>query len=275
MNRNSKRRTFILWVGLLVVLIWSLFPIIMTILTSFKKPNIAFKIPPVWIFRPVLDNYINVFLRTEFPKYFLNSIIIASSTTLLSLSLGSLAAYSFARFDFYGKNTILFAFLVTRMIPPIVLAIPLFLIGRTLHLNDTRFLLICAHTALNIPFVIWMMHDFIRMIPYEIEEAAMIDGCRRIKALFYVVLPLTGPGLVATSIFCVLLSWNDFIFALMLTGRHAKPLSVAITMFTTTEGIEWGNISAAASTIMLPVLIFAIVVRNHMVRGLTMGTLKE
>lgn len=269
-----RKNTIMLWVGLLVVLIWSLFPIIITISTSLKMKNIAFQIPPVWIFRPVLDNYKFVFSETEFPRYFSNSLIITSITTLISVFFGSLAAYAFARFNFFGKNTFLFALLATRMFPPITLAIPLFLMGKSLNLIDTKTLLIVAHTALNLPFVVWMMYDFFRMIPSELDEAAMVDGCRRIEAFFRVILPLTGPGLVATSIFCVILSWNDFLFALMLTGRQAKTLPVAITMFTTIEGIEWGNISAAASIIMLPVLIFAIVIRNFMVRGMTLGTLK-
>jgi multiple sugar transport system permease protein len=151
----------------------------------------------------------------------------------------------------------------------------MFLLGRYLNLVDTRTLLICAHTALNLPFVIWMMHEFFRMIPKELDEAAMVDGCTRVQGFFRVILPLTGPGLVATAIFCVLLSWNDFIFSLMLTGSRAKTLSVAITMFTTIEGVEWGNICAAASITMIPVLVFSIVTRNYLVRGMTLGAVKN
>jgi multiple sugar transport system permease protein len=272
---KTFRNNLFLWLAIIVVLIWSLFPIFITIFTSLKMRDIAFKIPPLWIFRPVFSNYKSVLTQTAFGKYFVNSMIVTSSTTIISITLGCIAAYSFARFKFFGKNFLLLAFLCTRMFPPIILAIPMFLLGRYLNLVDTRTLLICAHTALNLPFVIWMMHEFFRMIPKELDEAAMVDGCTRVQGFFRVILPLTGPGLVATAIFCVLLSWNDFLFALMLTGARAKTLSVAITMFTTIEGVEWGNICAAASITMIPVLVFSIVIRNYLVRGMTLGAVKN
>lgn len=272
-NKNIISIVF-LWVALLIVLTWSLFPIIMTYTTSFKMRNIAFKIPPVWIFKPVLDNYKNVFARTEFSKNFLNSVTVTAVSTLISITLGSLAAYSFARFNFVGRTTFLLFLLATRMLPPIALSIPIFLLGRMLNLIDTKIILIVAYTALNLPFAIWFMYGFFKIIPTEIDDAAMIDGCGRLKAFFRIILPLTSPGLVAASIFCILLSWKDFLLAFMLTGSKTKTLSVAIAGFSGSEGIEWGNLCAAASIIIFPVLIFSIIVRKYMVRGMTMGALQ-
>jgi multiple sugar transport system permease protein len=281
------------WFCLGFWLLFAIFPVAWSYLNSFKPPEQIFDLPPRLIFTPTLHNYAVVFglqvgseaegisqtqeatgVVSELPRYFLNSLIVSIGTMVLSLALGCLAAYSLARFRFSAKRYMLMGILLVRMVPAVVLVIPIYTLWRGFGLLDTHAGLILAYLSFNLPFVIWMMRGFFVDIPVEIEEAALIDGCSRLSALVRVILPLAAPGIAATSIFALLLGWNEFLFAVLLTSDRAKTLTPAILNYVTDRAVLWGNLYAAASIVLLPVLIFSLAVQKHLARGLTGGAVK-
>ncbi len=257
-----------------VAVVLSLFPILWLFQMSIKDPNQTFAIPPVWFFEPTLKNYQDVFVYGPFPRYFLNSMIIAGVSTGASLFIALFAAYAFARFRFRGASLTQLLVLIPQMLPPITIIVPLFILFKTFDLIDTHLSLIIAYMTFNIPISVWMLSGFFRDIPQELEEAAMIDGCTRLGSLWRVVLPLAAPGIAATAILCFMYSWNEFLYAVILTGRSAKTVPVAITGFITNKAILWGRIAAAGSVVLVPVLIFALSVQRYLVRGLSKGAIK-
>jgi len=257
-----------------VVLIFFGFPILWTVLTAIKPVDIIPKIPPVWIFEPTLDHFRTLFLEKEVLRSFTNSLVVATSSTLLALLVGVPAAYAFARFEFRGKESLAFYFLSSRMTPPIAMIVPFFLISRDLGLLDTRLVLILAYTAFNFAFVVWLLRGFFAEIPNEIDEAALVDGCSRFGAFLRVVLPLAVPGIASAGIICFIFSWNEFLFALVLTSMNAKTLPVAAAGFVTDRLVLWGNLCAMAVVIFVPVMIFAVLTRKQLIRGMTLGAVK-
>jgi len=207
--------------------------------------------------------------------YIKNSTIVVSLTTLISLALGTLAAYGLARFQFPRREDIAFWILSLRMLPPMAVVIPFFLLGRFIGLLDTHILLIIVDLSFNIPFTVWMMRGFIEEIPQEVEEAAWIDGCSRIQGLFRVVFPLILPGIAATAIFCVIQSWNEFALAFFLTSFNARTVPTTVTFFLSVLGVIWGEMAAVGVVATAPVLLFALLVQKYLVRGLTLGALKS
>jgi multiple sugar transport system permease protein len=281
------------WVCLSLWMLFAVFPVVWSYLNSFKPPEQIFDLPPKLVFTPTLHNYAVIFglevgteaegvtqtqqatgAVSQLPRYFLNSLIVSTGTTVLSLAVGCLAAYSLARFRFRAKRYMLLSILFVRMVPAVVLVIPIYTLWRSLGLLDTQQGLILAYLSFNLPFVIWMMRGFFVDIPVEIEEAALIDGCSRLSALVRVILPLAAPGIAATSIFALLLGWNEFLFAVLLTADRAKTLTPAILNYVTDRAILWGNLYAAASIVLLPVLLFSLAVQKHLARGLTGGAVK-
>lgn len=256
------------------VLVFFGFPILWTVLTAIKPVDLIPKIPPVWIFEPTLDHFRTLFLEKEVMRSFTNSLVVATSSTLLALLVGVPAAYAFARFEFRGKESLAFYFLSSRMTPPIAMIVPFFLISRDLGLLDTRLVLILAYTAFNFAFVVWLLRGFFAEIPYEIDEAALVDGCSRFGAFLRVVLPLAVPGIASAGIICFIFSWNEFLFALVLTSMNAKTLPVAAAGFVTDRLVLWGNLCAMAVVIFVPVMIFAILTRKQLIRGMTLGAVK-
>lgn len=255
--------------------VWSIFPLAWMILTSLKTNLQLSSIPPVWLFTPTLENYSYVLENTPFFRAFMNSLIICLSATGLSLLIGSFAAYSFSRLRFRGSKIAAFGIIVMRMLPPIVMVIPLFLIARATGLYDQHITLILVYAALSVSFVVWMLKAFFDEIPAVLEESAMIDGCTRLKAFLKITFPLAGPGIAATSIFSFILSWNDYLFASLLTGVNAKTVPVTLSEVVGGEiGINWGQMAAEGTIFVIPVLIFAWVIQRHLVRGLTMGAVK-
>ena len=205
-----------------------LFPIYWIIVSSVKTRIDTLALPPVWLFPPTFEAYRRVFIDEHYSRYFVNTAVIAAATTLISLAVGSMAAYVLDRFRIRFSNLIAYALLGTRMIFPIVYAIPLFLVFRDLNLLDTHLGLIIAYTTFSLPYAVWIMAGFFAAVPREIDEAAMVDGCSRFGAFCRVILPLTAPGLAAATIYILLLSWNEFMFALVLAGGGAaKTLPVA------------------------------------------------
>lgn len=259
----------------LVILVWTLLPLAWIVLSSFKTVEAQFHQPPLWFgFKISLANYQNFFSNSTFVKSFINSIIVTSGSVILSLLLGTPTAYALARFQFRQKSKILIFVLLSRMTPQIVLVVPFFFIARKLGISDTYLVLIGVGSFLAIPFVIWMMRGFFAEIPVELEEAAMVDGCTRVNTIVRILLPLVAPGFAATTILCSLLVWNEFLFALILSGSNTRTLPVLVSMFVSEKCIDWGTMSAAGVITVLPLIVFGLLVQRHLVRGLTMGSIK-
>jgi len=275
--RNRKRTALKTLVFLIVIgaLLWTLIPLAWIFLSSIKYEADQFSVPPRWFpGRLTLQNYAKFFGNVEFVRSFLNSIMVTLLSTLIALGLGVPAAYSLARFNWKHSNSIAFVILLARMTPPIVMVLPFFMIARYTNLSNTVIPIVIALSFFSVPFAVWMMRGFFQEIPVSIEEAALIDGCTRFQALRKIILPLVLPGISATSILCALISWNEFLFSLVLTGKDTRTLPVLVNMFVSERNIEWGVMSAAAIVIVLPMVIFGMIVQNDLVRGLTMGSNK-
>jgi len=282
------------WVALAAAFLFFLFPTFWMLETSFKTVNEANSQTPALVgFHPTLANYHNVFFLTQenvsgeggtttittgFLHYFINSILIGSISTLVALVLGMLAAYGFSRFRVAGKNDLLFFILSQRMLPPIAVLIPIFLMYRTLHLVDTYFGMILLYTTFNLPFAVWMIKGFVDEIPHEYEDAAMVDGYTRFQSFYKVIVPQSVSALAATAVFSLITVWNEFIFALVLTepgGVRTVPPSIAAAAGGGQGNIDWGLVAAAAMVFVLPVVIFTFLVRNHLLRGVTFGAVRR
>jgi multiple sugar transport system permease protein len=274
----SRRRSSIAaWLVLGVALLVALFPFWWMLITSFKRPVDIFAGVSLVPQHPTFDNYSRLFNQYHFGSFLQNSIIVVTIAVAVSLVLGTLAAYALARFRLrLGLNEqALVATLLVRMLPPILLVIPLYIVLSKWQLLNTRLGLIIIYTGLNTSFVIWMMQSFLEEIPRDIEEAAMVDGDSRLTALRRVVLPLAAPGLAATAIFSVIATYNDFLIALTLTSTpDAQTVPVGVSTLIGKIQIEWGPMAAAGVVGALPIVIFAIVVQRHFVRGLTLGAVK-
>ncbi len=268
-------RAIPVWIIVLACLAVALFPIYWMVSASLKPGLLTFARPPVWWWRPTLENYAALAGKESFGRYMMNTVIVASATTVLALAFGSLAAYGITRFQFPGSNAIPLFFLVMRMVPRIVIVLPYYVIMRELGLLDSLTGLVLSYTGFALPFALWMMIGFFQDIPVALEEAAMMDGCSRLGVLLRVTLPLATPGLAATAIFAFLLGWNEFLFSLILTSSESsRTLPVVVSGFVTDRGIMWGEMSAAGTLIALPVIAFALIVQKYIVRGLTLGAVK-
>lgn len=264
---------FIYVLTFLAVLL-SIAPIVYIVITSFKEPELTFAIPPVWNFTPTLKNYEEVLSSTDFSKYFMNSVVVALVTTGIALTLGTLAAYGFSRFRFRGHFWLKMSSLIPQMLPPIAIIVPLYVLFSKLDWIDTRQALVISYLTFTIPLSTWMMISFFDDVPVELEEAAMIDGSSRFGALLRVSLPLAIPGMAATAILAFLYCWNEFLYAVILTGRDARTLPVTITSFMTNKSVLWGRIAASGSLVLIPVLIFALLAQRYLIRGLAKGAVK-
>ena len=269
-----KKTLLIVLVILIAVLV--LLPFLWTFATSLKPLNEVNKYPPEWISPNVtLQPYSDMFFYLPFSTYTLNSLIVAFSSMSLTLFVGSLAAFAFSRFQFRGKNIILLVFLLSQMLPGASVIIPLFQLLQKVGLYDTHLGLILVHTALLLPFVIWLLYGFFLGIPREVEDAALIDGCSRMQALRRVILPLALPGIGATALFAFLGSWNEFFFALLLTSSDStKTIPVGIGLFVGEYLDVWNQMAAAAVLFSIPPLILFMLTRKTFVKGLIAGASK-
>lgn len=263
----------------ILALAFFLFPIVWVVGMSIKLPGEYLRNPPVWIpEEPSLLHFRNVF-ASRGAAALRNSVIIATTAMLMSVGIGSLAAYSLVRFNTGGRN---FAFwlLSQRMMPPVVLVVPFFLVLRELGQIDPRIgidshaALIALYTMFNLPFVIWMMRSYFESVPAEIEESGQVDGSTRLGAFFRLTLPLAIPGLIATATFAFIFSWTEFLFAVIFTRTNAVTLPVAIAGFTGAQGSNWGQASALAVVATAPVFVLGLLVQKHFVRGLTLGAVR-
>jgi len=278
MRRLSRVQTAMTIGVLLMVLSVFMFPVVWMFLTSFKTQNEYFSYPPVFIPKDFsLRNYYNAM---AFPpdgrgglQGLRDSLIIALSATVASVVMGSLAAYSLSRFKTGGEN-FSFWILSTRMMPPIAAALPLFLIFKQLKLLDTHLALIIANTIFNLPFVVWLLKGFFDDLPEEMEEAALLEGCSPWGAFWRIALPLVAPGLVAVSLFSFIFAWNEFMFALLLTRREVRTLTIIVPSLVGGHEILWGEIAAIGTIAILPGALLSLLLQRYLVRGLSMGAVK-
>ncbi len=247
-----------------------LFPFYWMIATSLKTQVDAFAIPPKWTFEVTFESYVKVLTETTFLKEARNSLVAALLNVVATIALALPASYSMSRYKTGGKD-LLFWFLSIRMIPPIVGAIPLFVLAAKFRLIDTVAILPILYIIINMPFAVWMLKSFIDEVPKEIEESAQLDGCSPLGVVWRIVLPVIRPGLFATGVFCFILAWNEFLLANIFTRREAVTLPVAISRFITEKQILWGYITAAATLATLTPIALLVLFRRNLVRGLTAG----
>lgn len=253
-----------------------LFPLLWIVSVSLKGDAEQFATPPTLVpLEPVLSNYVRLLNDTNFPRYIGNSLFVATATVVLSLMVGCPAAYAMARFKTLARPGVTSLVLLTYMFPPILLGIPLFVIFSRVGLADSYLGLILAHTTFALPFVMWVMRDFFLAVPVEVEEAALVDGCGRLRLLWVIVLPIARPGVVAAGIFTFILSWNDYLYALiLLKSESRKTISIGISLFVDSSTIEPGLMMAGSVLITVPVLIGFIFVQRFLVQGLAVGAVK-
>lgn len=278
MRRRSPARRVVGILFLAAALIFFLFPIVWMFLTSFKNEAEFFSYPPVFI--PKSFSLINYLNAMRFPpdgrgglQGVRDSLIISIGSMVASVLIGGPAAYSFARFRTGGEN-LSFWVLSTRMFPPVASALPLFLVFRTLHLLDTHLALIIANTVFSLPFVIWLLKGFFEDLPAELEEAAMIDGATIFGAFRRVALPLVAPGLVVTALLSFIFTWNEFMFALLLTRSNVRTLTIIVPSLVGGHEILWGEIAAVGVVAIIPNTALALLLQRFLVRGLTLGAVK-
>jgi multiple sugar transport system permease protein len=280
LNYVGSRRGKLLFAGsvyaaLIVLTIAFLFPLVWILGLSLKTRLQVFANPPLFLWWPTFENYAAVFGRADFLQAFINSLVVSTGAVTLSLCVGVPAAYAFARFPFTGRSFLFFALLAMRMLPPIAVLVPMYVLFSKLGLTTTRFSVVLAYTTFSLPLVVWIMRGFFEDLPRELEESAWVDGASRYAAFTRVVLPLIRPGLVAASILCLQLAWNDFLFAAVLTNNASRTLPVLMAAFSGGDtGVDWGGMTASGVLVILPVVIFSFAAQRHLVAGLSSGAVK-
>lgn len=302
-------------VSVLIITMIFLAPIYWIASTAFKPRNLATTIPPTVVFTPEISPFVKLFtkrsqLRTPptpeeyeaapwwerlvfdggekvvrsgrgevqlsgYPSRFVNSLIVAIISTVLAVGMGTFTAYGFSRFKVKGEQDLLFFILSTRMLPPVVVAIPMFLMYRAVGLNDTHLGLIILYTAFNLSFAVWLMKGFIDEIPKEYEEAALVDGYTRMQAFFKIVIPEAATGIAATAVFCFITAWNEYAFALIMTNRRAQTAPPFIPSQVGSGLPDWTVIASGTLLFLLPVAIFTFLLRNHLLRGMSFGAIRK
>ncbi|UFZ05127.1 carbohydrate ABC transporter permease [Bradyrhizobium ontarionense] len=286
----------------------TLVPLLWIFMTGFKSPSDAIAYPPKLVAEPTPEGYCNLFTtRTrQTPEYmaklppaaslcdrvsrgrnmvvagpsnyiprYINSLVIAFGSTALSVVLGTLAAYAFSRFKVPLKDDLMFFILSTRMMPPIAVAIPIYLMYRELGLSDTRLGMILLYTSVNISLAVWLLKGFMDEIPREYEDAAMVDGYTRLQAFFKVVLPQATTGIVATAIFCLIFAWNEYAFAVLLTSGTAQTAPPFIPIIIGEGGQDWPAVAAGTTLFLIPIVVFTVLLRKHLLRGITFGAVRK
>jgi multiple sugar transport system permease protein len=299
------------WVAATLVVIYalvSMIPLLWIFATGLKTPPDSISYPPKVVFEPSLEGYCNLFTTrtrqtkeyiesldapstvcdeitrdrdmviagpSNYAPRFINSIVIAFGSTFLAVLLGTLSAYAFSRFKIPLADDLLFFILSTRMMPPIAVAIPIYLMYRELGLSDTALGMILLYTAVNVSLAVWLLKGFIDEIPREYEEAAMIDGYTRLQAFFKVVLPQAATGIAATAIFCLIFAWNEYAFAVLLTSGNAQTAPPFIPTIIGEGGMDWPAVGGGTTLFLIPILVFTILLRKHLLRGITFGAVRK
>jgi multiple sugar transport system permease protein len=242
---------------------------------AFKSDIDIVSLPPKFIFRPVLDHFLKAFATGgyQFDKYFVNSILISSLSTLLSLGICVFSAYAVSRYNVGGQGFTI-QVIALRFFPPILFTIPFYIMFAMLGLRDTILGIAIAHTLMNLPIIFPILVSLIDEIPREIEEAAIIDGCRTLDLMRYIVIPLLTPGIIAVSFINFVFSWNEYLMALILSSVRATPITVGAGLFIRSFGVQYGELAAVTTAAILPPIIIVILFRNHIIKGLTMGAIR-
>ena len=251
-----------------------LFPLYWMLITSFKSYREAFSQPPTFFPLLSFSNFRDYFSQVTFMIYIKNSLVVTLISTVFSMVIGVFAAYALARGQLKGGNQMALFMLASRFVPAVATIIPTYMIFRRIGLYDNTTGLILLHMAMNIPYVVWMMRSFFREIPLSIEEASWIEGCGRIRTIFYIVLPMSRMGLAATAVLTMVFSWNEFLYAMIMTGAKAKTLPLSMSMYMAETGIEWNMMATAGVIILLPALVFSILVHRNLGSGLSAGAVK-
>ncbi len=253
-----------------------LFPVFWMALTSFKQQRDVFTSPPKLFFTPTIETYTTYLRFADVPGRMLNTVIVAVGAGLVSIIAGSMAGYALARIPLRGARTIGTLILLSRGVPPIALAVPMFLVARNLDITDKHITLILAYCTFLIPYVMWLMRGFFKSLPKELEESAIIDGCSRFGAFFRIIVPISLPGILSTFIFSIILAWEELLFALVLTNRNAvtAPVAVAGIAADLLNGVNWGALTAVGTITVLPVVFFALLVQKWLIKGLADGATK-
>lgn len=261
---------------LALFVLWTLVPIVWMLLSSLKIRRGMFQMPPKVLFDPTLRYYRELlFGANPLTKYLVNSAVVAVSSAIVAVTLGTLGGYGLSRLEISGKKHLAFWIISTRMAPIAVVIMPLYFLYRYAGLLNTRLGLVIAYTTFNLPFAIWLMRSFFDEIPKELEESARIDGATRWQAFYKVALPLVLPGMGATAIISIVFAWNDFLFALIFTSNQTQTIPVAAAQLVTQTGTLWGQVMATGVVILAPMVLFGMIVKNYLVSGLTMGAMKQ
>lgn len=261
-------------IALTLFLLWTIGPILLVILTSLKNQKDIFTVPPTFIFRPTLDNYSRALVAGDFARYFVNSAFVALISSLLSVGLGTFCAYALVSLRVRFASLIAQLFLLGKLVPAITMLLPLFALLNMIGLLGTFVGPILAHTAINLPFVIWLIMGFIRDLPEDLGAAALVDGCTAMQAFWKIVVPLVLPGLAASMILSAQFSWNELVFALQLTNLDTYTLPVGISKFVGSISVDWGKSSAAATLTMVPMIVIGFFIQKYIAKGTTGGAIK-
>lgn len=272
-NESSTRRLLVIHIPMLAILTFTLGPYLWMIATSLTQEKHLFTQGPS-IAGVTFENYVRLFKTVGFQSNMLDSLIVAMGTVLVGLTLSVTAAYAFSRFRFRMRRLLLLQFLLINMFPIVLLILPLFVLMRKLGLLDTHVGLIIANATIAIPFSVWMMTSYINGIPKSLDEAAMTDGCTRLGTLWRIILPLCTPGIIATGIYIFITSWNEYLYALTLGGRHVRPITVAIQTLIGEYQVEWGLLTAGGIVGAMPATILFLIIQRRLISGLTQGAVK-
>ncbi len=271
---NSIGKWTVFYIGLICAVFFFVFPIFWIVTTSLKHRVDVYTEKPVLLFSVTWQNYQRIFELHDFGRYLLNSFIVATSVTLIIVYFGALAAYALTRWRIKGYNWVSLAIISARMFPPIALLPSFFLFASRIGIVDTRRVLIFAHATYGLPFIVFMLAGFFRQIPRDLDDAALIDGCSYFRLFNWIMLPSVAPGLAATAILSFIWSWNEFLFALVLTRASSKTLPVVISEFIGFVQVDWQGLTAMATILLLPSIIIAFAAQKYLVRGLTAGAVK-
>ena len=274
MNRSLPRRVALFAVAGLIVSMWA-FPVLWALLTSFKTERDVLAYPPTFVFAPTLANYREVLFgsSTILPNLW-SSVVVSCSATLLTMLFAVPAAYALARLRYPGRKASGFYVLATQMLPPVGLIIPYYLVLQRIGGLDTYSGLVVIYLTFSLPFAIWLLVSYFEDVPYEMEEAALLDRAGRLRALWYVVLPQVRGGIAVTTVFVFLNAWNEFMFAVVLGGNKVRPVTVAMFNFISVEQTQWARLAAGAMVAMAPVILVGLLAQRHIVKGLTVGAVK-
>jgi multiple sugar transport system permease protein len=273
--KASALRSVALWLAAGLLLALWVFPVLWGLLTSFKSERDVLAYPPVLFFRPTLDNYRAViFGGSSILPNLWSSLVVAGAATLLTMLFAVPAAYAMARLQFRNKRATGFYVLATQMLPPVGLIIPYYLVLQRIGGLDTYGGLTAIYLTFSLPFAIWLMVSYFEDVPFEMEEAALLDRAGRLRALWYVILPQVRGGIAVTTIFVFLNAWNEFLFAVVLGGNRVRPVTVAMFNFISVEQTQWARLAAAAMLAMAPVILIGLAAQRHIVKGLTVGAVK-